>query len=134
MNYQKMSRMAADPAAVRQEAKLLAELLGERATAWQSRFLNRLMKFEGPDILPMDDREDLWKLMGKASRREERGGYRAATLVEKLWHLRSDLPEEDEEFITGLHLEGRTCAPTNAQWEKIFILARNAGEIDHWVV
>jgi hypothetical protein len=128
-----MSRLAGDPGAIRSRAALVATLLGDRVTPWQARFLNRLTKFQGPDLLSMEDRETLYNLAGKASRRSERAGYRAANLVERLWCLRHDLAEEDEKFVDGLKIEGEACAPTENQWRKLFVLARQVGEVDHFV-
>lgn len=133
MNYREMSRLAGDPAGIRARAKLVLELLGTRATPWQARFLNRLSKWDGPDLLPMDDRETLYNLAGKASRRQEKAGFRAAVLVEKLWRLRFELSEEDEEFLDSLMAQGPDCAPSENQWRKLFAVARQLGEIDHYV-
>jgi len=133
MNYRDMSRLAADPAAVRARAKLVAELLGSRATPWQARFLARLARWEGPYSLPMEDRETLHNLSGKASRKKEMGGYRASHLVEALWRLRYEVTEEDEEFLDSLKMQGPDCAPSDNQWRKLFAIARQLGEIDHYV-
>jgi len=133
VNYREMSRLASDPAGIRARAKTVLELLGTRATPWQARFLNRMMRFDGPYMLPMEDRETLHALAGKASRRKEKSGYRAATLVETLWRLRFELPEEDEEFLDSLKLQGPDCAPSENQWRKLFVLARQLGEIEHFV-
>jgi len=133
MNYREMSRIAGDPGEIRSRATLVAALLGDRASPWQSRFLTRLAKFKGPDLLAMEDRETLYYLAGKASRRSTRAGFRAAALVGRLWCLRHDLAEEDEEFIDGLKMEGAACAPTENQWRKLFVLARQLGEIDHFM-
>ena len=133
MNYQKMSRLALDPSAVRTEARLITKILGERATPSQSRFLNRLSKFEGPDVLPMADRERLWSLIGQSTLRSERGGYKASTLINKLWLLRADLAEEDEDFINDMKFKGPGCALTDGQWRKLLALCRQVGEIDHFV-
>ncbi len=133
MNYRDMSRLAADPAAIRARAKLVSELLGTRATPWQARFLARLARWEGPYLLPMEDRETLSNLSGKASRKKEMGGYRAARLVEVLWRQRYEMTEEDEEFLDSLKLQGPDCAPSENQWRKLFVIARQLGEIDHYV-
>ncbi|MEO0619644.1 MAG: hypothetical protein AAFZ01_10250 [Pseudomonadota bacterium] len=133
MNYRDMARIAADPSAVRERARIVKALLGERTTPWQARFLDRMARFEGPGLLPMDDREVLHQLTGKASRRKEKAGYRAAVLVERLWRLRHDASEEDEEFLNDLMADGADVAPTENQWRKLFAVARQLGEIDHYV-
>ena len=133
MNYRDMSRLAADPSAIRARAKLVAQLLGSRATPWQARFLKRLSHWEGPHLLSMEERETLHNLSGKASRKKEKSGFRAAVLVETLWRLRYELPEEDEEFLDSLMGQGPDCAPSENQWRKLFVIARQLGEIDHYV-
>ena len=133
MNYRDMSRLAADPVAVRARAKLVAELLGTRATPWQARFLARLSRWEGPYTLSMEDRETLHNLSGKASRKKEKSGFKAAVLVDTLWRLRYETSEEDEEFLDSLKMQGADCAPSENQWRKLFVIARQLGEIDHYV-
>ncbi|MEL6288247.1 MAG: hypothetical protein AAFQ35_05640 [Pseudomonadota bacterium] len=133
MNERDLLAIARDSQRVRAVAQRTRAQLGRKATDFEVRFLDRLSAFNDPYGLAVRDREILAGLLAKVSRRREKGGYRAATLIEKCWRNRHDLPEEDEVFLTDLMTEGRACAPTENQWRKLFAVARRLGEIDHFV-
>ena len=90
MNYIEMARIACDPVAVRTTASVIKGALGKRLSAKERRFIAELETFDGPEPLPMHEREWLYHLRGRATRRSVVKGYRASTLVRKLWELRFD--------------------------------------------
>src|SRR5438874_2722970 len=103
MDYREMARIAADPTAVRSTAGFVRAVLGDRLSEREREFITQLEKFDGPDPLSMRQREWLYGLRSRATRRSKVKGYRASTLIQKLWELRFDLGEEAEEFINDQH-------------------------------
>ena len=98
-----MLRIAGDPAAVRNTAKYVAAALGDRLSDRDRKFLFDLSEFEGPDVLSIRQREWLYDLRSRARRHRVVKGYRASTLIRKLWELRFDFSEEVEEFLNQQH-------------------------------
>ena len=65
-------------------------------------------------------------------------GFRASTLVKRLWEVRCDLSgRSSEEYISGLFNDlqekGSELALSNGQWKFLFSIAREAGEIERYV-
>ncbi len=133
MNYREMSRIASEPIAVRASARFIKAILGDRLSAWERAFLTKLEAFDGPDPLSMRQRETLWSLRSRATRRSIVKGYRASTLIKKLWELRFDLSESAEEFIEELHALGADVALSDNQWRYVFALCHQTGEIERYV-
>ena len=123
MNYREMTRLAADPTAVRATATFITTVLGD--------------KLSGPDPLSMRQREWLHALRGRAIRRSKVKGYQACTLVRKLWELRFDLNAEAEEFVSELYElqkeHGPNLALSDAQWRYVFALCHQVGEVERYV-
>jgi hypothetical protein len=133
MNYREMSRLAGDPATVRASARSIRTILGDRLNNWEREFLTKLEIFDGPDPLSMRQRETLWSLRSRASRRSIVKGYRASKLIKRLWELRFDLSEDAEEFIEELHALGPDVALSDNQWRYVFALCHQTGEIERYV-
>jgi hypothetical protein len=134
MNYREMLRLAGDPAAVRASARSIRTILGdERLNDWERQFLAKLEAFEGPDLLSMRQRETLYALRSRATRRSVVKGFRASTLIKKLWEQRLDLSEDAEEFIAELHELGPDVALSHNQWRYVFALCHQVGEIERYV-
>jgi len=137
MNYREMSRLAGDPAAVRSTAGFVATALGALMSEGEREFLLKLSKFEGPDPLSMRQREWLHALRSRARRRAVVKGYRASTLVRKLWEQRFDLSEDAEEFLNKQHdlLKEHWINFTlsEPQWRYVFALCHEVGEIERYV-
>lgn len=137
MNYAEMARIASDPAAVRGSAKFVKTVLAETLSEREREFLAGLEKFDGADPLSIRQREWLFGLRARTSRRAMVKGYRASTLVEKLWELRFDLAEEAEEFVTDLHEQLKAAKTeftlSDPQWRYVFALCHQVGEIERYV-
>ncbi len=137
MNHQEMARLANDPAAVRASAQWIRAVLGDRLNDWEREFLAKLAAFDGSDVLSIRQRETLHQLRSRATRRSVVKGYRASTLVQKLWALRTDVSEEDEKFIKDLHEDldkyGTGLMLSDNQWRYVFALCRELGEIERYV-
>jgi hypothetical protein len=137
MNYREMARIAADPTTVRATAAFIATVLGDKLTSGERDFLTKLSEFAGPDPLSMRQREWLHALRSRATRRSVVKGYRASTLVGKLWQVRFDLSEEAEEFVTELFEllkeQNTNLALSDAQWRYVFALCHEVGEIERYV-
>src|SRR4029450_4194167 len=103
MDYREMARIAGDPVAVRTTAAFIKAALADRLGEREREFITQLERFEGPDPLSRRQREWLYGLRSRATRRSMVKGYRTSTLVRKLWELRFDLSEEAEEFINELY-------------------------------
>lgn len=132
-----MGRIAADPPAVRRLAAFIHGVLEGNLTGQQEAFLADLEKFKGPELLTMRQREWLHALRGRATRRSVVKGFRASTLIRKLWQARLDFDEGAEEFLIH-HYEqaqkvGHGYAVSEPSWRYLFRLARQIGEIDEWV-
>ena len=132
-----MARIAGDPVAVRACAKSIRSVLGVRLSGRELEFLVQLEKFDGPDPLSMRQREWLHALRSRATRRSVVKGYRASTLVKKLWELRFDLSEDAEDFIDDLHeqlsTDGINLTLSDGQWRYVFALCHQVGEIERYV-
>jgi hypothetical protein len=137
MNYREMNRIAGDPAAVRITAGFISTVLGQRLSEGEREFLEKLAKFDGPDPLSMRQREWLYALRSRATRRAVVKGYRASTLIRKLWELRFDLDEEGEEFVSQQHEllkeHGANYTLSDPQWRYVFALCNEVGEIERYV-
>jgi hypothetical protein len=137
MDYREMARIARDPTAVRSTAGFVRAVLGDRLSEREREFIMQLEKFDGPDPLSMRQREWLYGLRSRATRRSTVKGYRASTLVRKLWELRFDLSEEAEEFVNDLHDQlkehGVNLALSDGQWRYVFSLCHEVGEIERYV-
>ena len=85
----------------------------------------------------MRQREWLYSLRGRATRRSVVKGHRASVLIKKLWELRFDLSEEAEEFINEQHKhlkeDGANLTLSDAQWRYVFALCHEVGEIERYV-
>ena len=88
MNYSEMARIAADPAAVRATAGFITTVLGDKLSGSERDFLSKLAAFEGPDPLTMRQREWLYGLRSRATRRSKVKGYTASTLDVTIDQLR----------------------------------------------
>ena len=132
MNYIEMSKLAADPERVRALATYLRKVLEGRLTSAQKSFLGDLEKFKGPQPLSMRQREFLHSLRSRATRRMVVQGFRASTLIRKLWENRFDLDEGDEEFLVEKYEAaqkfGLNFALSEPEWRYTFRLARQLGE------
>jgi hypothetical protein len=124
MDYRELSRIAGDPVEVRNLAKMIKRQLGQQITDWQSDFLSKLEKFEGPNRLSTRQCESLLSLRNQVSRRSVVGGYKASTLVGLLAAARLDIPEDDEEFVLKLYEKGPALALSDPQWKHVFGLCR----------
>lgn len=137
MNYIEMLQIAGNPVAVRSTAGFIKCVLGEHLSENARKFITELERFDGPELLTMRQREWLYALRGQATRRSVVKGYRASTLVRKLWELRLDLSDEAEEFITHLHEQlgehGADLMLSVGQWRYVFALCHDMGEIEHYV-
>ena len=137
MNYREMTRLAADPTAVRATATFITTVLGDKLSGTERDFLTKLSSFDGPDPLSMRQREWLHALRGRAIRRSKVKGYQACTLVRKLWELRFDLNAEAEEFVSELYElqkeHGPNLALSDAQWRYVFALCHQVGEVERYV-
>ena len=140
MNYRDMSRLAGDPVAVRTSAKSIKAILGDRLNEGEREFLTKLEAFDGPEPLSIRQREWLFSLRSRSTRRAIVKGYRASTLIKRLWELRFDLREDGEEFINDLHDEltelgqgGANLALSDNQWRFVFALCHEVGEIERYV-
>lgn len=133
MDYRGMSRLAQDPAAVRAEAHRIRLVLGSLATSAENDFLARLEKFNGPEPISMRQREFLYSLQQRISRRPTMHGFRASALIEKLWSLRDDLSEDAEEFIRDLRKLGDGVAPSINQWRYIFSLCHRVHILEDYI-
>jgi hypothetical protein len=137
MNYIEMLGIAGNPVAVRSTASFIKSVLGEQLSEDACKFIANLEKFDGPELLSMRQREWLHALRGQATRRSAVKGYRASTLVRKLWELRLDLSEEAEDFITYLHEQlgeqGADFMLSDGQWRYVFALCHEVGEIERFV-
>jgi hypothetical protein len=137
MNYREMARIAGDPIAVRATAGFVRAVLGNRLSEREREFISQLEKFDAPDPLSMRQREWLHGLRSRATRRTVVKGYRASTLVRKLWELRFDFTEEAEEFINELHEllagDGINLALSDGQWRYVFALCHEAALIERYV-
>lgn len=137
MNYAEMARIASDPVAVRGTARYVKTLLGDTLTEREAEFLAQLEKFDGFDPLSMRQREWLFGLKARTNRRAVVKGYRASTLIERLWELRYELSEEAEEFVSDLHDEaekvGADFTLSDPQWRYVFLLCHEVGEIERYV-
>ena len=137
MDHREMARIAADPTAVRATAAFITTVLGDKLSSSERDFLAKLSGFEGPDPLSMRQREWLHGLRSRATRRSVVKGYRASTLVRKLWELRFDLNNEAEEFVSELCAlekeQGANLALSEAQWRYVFALCHEVGEIERYV-
>jgi len=137
MDHREMARIAGDPLAVRTTAAFIKAVLGDRLGEREREFITQLERFEGPEPLSMRQREWLYGLRSRATRRSMVKGYRASTLVRKLWELRLDLSEEAEGFINELHEQlkehGVNLALSDAQWRYVFSMCHEVGEIERYV-
>ncbi len=137
MDYRELARLASNPPAVRLCAKTIKAVIGEELTDWERSFLDELEKFVDHDRLSTRQQEALHSLRSKATRRTMLQGFRASTLVKRLWEVRCDLSEESEEYISGLFKDlqekGSELALSNGQWKFLFSVAREAGEIERYV-
>ena len=137
MNYREMTRLAADPPAVRATATFITTVLGDKLSGTERDFLTKLSSFYGPDPLSMRQREWLHALRGRATRRSKVKGYQACALVRRLWELRFDLNAEAEEFVSELYElqkeHGPNLALSDAQWRYVFALCHEVGEIERFV-
>jgi hypothetical protein len=137
MDHREMARIAGDPTAVRSTAGFVRAVLGDRLSEREREFIAQLEQFEGPNPLSVRQREWLYGLRSRATRRSTVKGYRASTLVRKLWELRFDLSEEAEEFINDVHEQlkehGINLALSDAQWRYVFSLCHEVGEIERYV-
>lgn len=137
MNYREMNRVAGDPVAIRNMAGYVTASLGERLSPSEREFLEKLAKFDGPDLLSMRQREWLDALRSRATRRAAVKGYRASVLIKKLWELRLDLEEDDEEFVKQqyelLQEHGANLTLSDGQWRYVFALCHQVGEIEPYV-
>lgn len=130
MDYRELSRIAADPVAVRSTAALVKALLGPEISDWQQDFLSKLEKFNGPDRLSTRQCETLISLRDRAKRRSKVGSYAAFPLVRRIWELRFDLDAEDEAFVDRLYAIGPQLALFDSEWMHVFGLARQFDLID----
>jgi hypothetical protein len=137
MDYREMARIAGDPVAVRSAAEFFRAVLGDRLSEREREFITQLEKFDGPDPLSMRQREWLYGLRSRATRRSTVKGYRASTLIQKLWELRLDLSEEAEEFINEQHEQlqerGVNLALSDGQWRYVFALCHEVELIEKYV-
>jgi hypothetical protein len=137
MDHREWARIAGDPAAVRSIARFVAATLGDGLSAHQRDFVAELQGWTGPEPLSIRAREWLDSLRSRATRRATVRGFRASTLVEKLWALRLDLSEDAEEFVCELHDQikqfGANLALSNGQWRYVFALCHEVGLIEKYV-
>jgi hypothetical protein len=133
MDYREMSRLAGDPVAVRIAATTIRAILGDQLNNWEQKFLAKLEKFEGPELLSMRQRETLDALRKRTSRKAVVHGFRAGTLLKKLWEVRFDLSEHGEEFVCDLHALGPDVALSRKQWKFLFALCHQVGELDRHI-
>jgi hypothetical protein len=137
MDHREMARIAGDPVAVRSTAGFVKAALGDRLSEREREFIAQLETFDGPDKLSMRQREWLHGLRSRATRRSVVKGYRASTLVRKLWELRFDLGEESQEFLDDLNGQlkehGVNLALSAGQWLYLFSLCHEVGEIERYV-
>jgi hypothetical protein len=138
MDHREMARIAGDPVAVRTIAGFVKAVLGDRLSQRELEFIAQLETFDGPDKLSMRQREWLHGLRSRATRRSVVKGYRASTLIRKLWELRFDLDQESEEFLDDLNEQlkehGVNLALSDGQWRYLFSLCHEVGEIERYVV
>jgi hypothetical protein len=137
VDYREMARIAGDPTAVRSTAGFVKAVLGDQLSEREREFISQLEQFDGPDKLSVRQREWLYVLRSRATRRSKVKGYTASTLVKKLWELRFDLSEEAEEFVNDLHEQlkehGVNLALSDGQWRYVFALCHEVGEIERYV-
>jgi hypothetical protein len=133
MNDREMLRLAKDPAAVRARARTIKELLAEELNDKQLQFLLDLETFAGPALLSIRRREWLDDLWNRAHRSKEKRGFRAATLIHRLWELRSELSDEEEAFVEQLEAQGFDVALSDNQWRFLLVLCRRYGEIEGYI-
>jgi hypothetical protein len=137
VDYLEMHRIAMDAEAVRRAAQLILATLGESVRDSERQFLEDLLEFEGPLPLSMRRREWLYALLSRAKRRSVVKGYRASTLIKRLWELRFDLSEEAEAFVEEqyqrLKEHGANLMLSIPQWRYVFKLCHQVGEIEPYV-
>lgn len=136
MDYREMSRLAANPDAVRAMAKtilaLSKDVLSERTRA----FLDKLTAYDGSRPLSTRQQETLFSLRENASRRTRIGGYPIARLVAKAAHLRLDLVDEEaEHWLAHLAAQGPGLSLTRGECMRLIALCRRLDLIgpDEWV-
>lgn len=136
MDYREMSRLAANPDAVRAMAKLILALskdaLSERARA----FLDKLTAYDGARPLSVRQQETLFSLRENASRRTRIGGYPIARLVARAAQLRLDLDDEEaEDWLAHLAAQGAGVALTRGECMRLLALCRRLDLIgrDEWI-
>jgi hypothetical protein len=130
MDYREMTRLAADPVAVRSLAHMLlstrAELLSETA----EKLLASLSRYQGEKPLSTRQLEALYSIRESTSRRTKAGKYDAATLVRQAWEARFDLNSEDDElWLEAQSARQKPLALTHAEWRKLLAICRQP-EID----
>lgn len=133
MDYREMARLANDPGAVRAIAAGLKAILGSRLSEWEREFLQKLERFEGPEALSVRQRETLYSLRERSSRKAVVKGFRASHLIERLWEQRLDLSEEAEDFIGEMRKAGPDLSLSPRQWRYVFSLCHQTGDIEQYV-
>jgi hypothetical protein len=130
MDHFELHNLARNPAAVRSTAQSIKHLLGDAISQSELDFLTKLERFSDNDFLSIRQREFLWGLRERTSRKSTQGGYRASTLVQLLWEARYDLSYEDEEDLGRLRTFGDRLALSRSQWRWVFGLCRQLNIID----
>ena len=122
MDYRAVKKLASDPDAVKAEAALLRRRLSDRLTASQERLLASL---EHTGVLDSRFWEAFYDLKTRASLKVIVGNYRAYDLLEKAYHARFDLNDEEAEgFLERMVRYGPEVALSQRQWQYLFAICR----------
>ncbi|MBX9682273.1 MAG: hypothetical protein K2X41_00645 [Hyphomicrobium sp.] len=130
MDHMEMARLAQSPGQIRVVASTIKAALGQSISPSENDFLSKLERFSEDNLLSVRQREFLWSLRERTSRKPVQGKYRAAYLIQKLWEARADLQYEDEEKLERFRAFGQQLSLSKSEWRWVFARCRELNLID----
>jgi hypothetical protein len=127
-SWREIDRVRKDPAAVRTTAKALLAFRRRDVdfTDWEVDFLQSMVCREGVDELTTRQSEKLLQIRDDAELLTEYRGFSVQLLIKGVHEARSDLSEEDEEWIVSI----ADNAPTSIRRRHIGRLMRCARQLN----
>ena len=136
MDYREMNRLADSPASVRDVATFILAVASPDLTERSHDFLVTLQKYDGSKLLSTRQKEALFSLRERATRRSTVGRYRASTLVRLASERCLDLTDfEDAEWLQELTAFGANLAVSNGQWRRLIRISKDLEVVpnDEWI-
>lgn len=136
MDYAKMNTIAQDPSRVRSMAEKILETPDYKRKESTEKFLKWLATYKGDKLLNTRQKEALYSLYRRSTKKAFAGKYSAAELLKLAFERRFDLNDEDQEYWLEQKISYRqSVLLTNEEWLRLIHLCRRLELIypDEWI-